>query len=64
MTEQQAIIALYRRFFSGIQVAAPRFTMRGWPWQMDLLTVTKSGYVTEFEVKVSRGFQEGRGEGP
>ena len=54
MNEQQIIVALYRRFFSSIQIAAPRYTMRGWPWEMDLCTLTKSGYVTEFEVKVSR----------
>ena len=54
MTEARIVKRLYLRLRSGLLAAAPRFTLPGWPWEADLLAVTRAGYAAEYEVKLTR----------
>lgn len=54
MNEQRIICALYRHLRSGSAALAPRYSRPGWFFEADLLAISKSGYVNEYEIKCSR----------
>ena len=54
MTERDIQMTLYRRCFNGAKIMLPNFTPHG-RYECDVWVVTKSWYVREYEIKVSRG---------
>ncbi len=50
-TEKAIQIQLYHRLNSGSRIMVPNSMLYG--WEADMLRVTKSGYVYEFEIKVT-----------
>lgn len=54
LTERRVQHLLYQRFMAGgsHMVAVPNSSLYG--WESDMLTVTKAGYVHDYEIKVSR----------
>lgn len=54
LTERRVQHMLFKRFMAGgsHQIAVPNSTLYG--WEADMLTVTKAGFVHEYEIKVSR----------
>jgi hypothetical protein len=52
LTEQKAIMRLFSMLRSSSDLIIPRFTPRNW-WECDVWRLTKSGYIDEFEIKLS-----------
>ena len=46
-------LALHRDFLSNCDICIPNYTPKGW-WECDFIHITKSGYMVEHEIKVSR----------
>ncbi len=52
MNEKLIQISLYRDLFNGSQVIMPNYSPNNW-WECDLLSVSKAGFWTEHEIKIS-----------
>lgn len=52
LTERRIQLAILSDIRSSIVCAAPNYTPRGW-WECDLWAVTRAGYATEYEIKLS-----------
>jgi hypothetical protein len=52
VNERSVQLYMYYQLASGIACAAPNYTPRHW-WECDLWTVTRAGYVVEYEIKLS-----------
>ena len=53
LNERQIQIALYYRFNTGWKVACPNIYYY-WTWECDVLALTKSDYLIEYEIKISK----------
>lgn len=54
ITERTIQLALFRDLRSSCSIVCPNFTPGGW-WECDVWAVTKAGYVSEYEIKLSVG---------
>lgn len=52
LTERLIQLAIIRETRTAIVAAAPNYTPAGW-WECDLWAVSKAGYATEYEIKLS-----------
>lgn len=52
LTERCIQLSIHRERVASSKIICPNYTPRGW-WECDLWQVTKSGYATEYEIKIT-----------
>jgi hypothetical protein len=52
MNSKSVTVSLWWKLHGASQLLIPRYTPRGW-WECDLWRLTKSGYVEEYEIKLT-----------
>lgn len=52
ITERAIQLTIHRERLASSEITCPNYTPIGW-WECDLWQVTKSGYATEYEIKLS-----------